>query len=1491
MWEGVSVRRRFVGVFLSVGVSVVTMGSLTALAAEQTPGATFSDDDGSVHERYLEAVVSEGIMAVCGEGVVCPSEPVTRGEFATFMHRAFPNAVESTQHPRDFTDISGSPFEADIRWSAASGITRGCGSQRYCPDDAVTRGQVAAFVRRALNLPPGRASFGDTANSTFAGDIAAIVGADLARGCNPPSNSSFCPNRPATRGEIATILGRALGLRLTTGSPAPSEGEPSPLGPVDGLAASTAAPNGDSGSPNLGDVELSWRPPGDTGGLPVVSYEFRARPGGGAYGEWQPSPNGTAPGVTHRCDREPFDAVRVACTYEVRAVSTDRVGAVAAEVTAEGLFDGSRPAPTVLGVDGGNEAGVVNRPSATVRGTAGVEIGDASTVDVSIVTVDDGAVVWEEAGVGVADGEWVVAFAGLPDGEFRVDVAQLDWSGNQGVGGRRLTVDTAGPVVTIESPAPGESLDGDSFPTIAGTTDTPGAVDVALYSSDSCSGVLLAEMAAIAEGAEAPLSWTVTVPLILGDTSASVAVIQTDEAANTTAACTQVSLTRMATSSVEVSIGDASVVEGNEGTRRVMLAVTLSEPASTPVLVDYVVRPVTATAGAAGDPGNDFDDGGGTVSTIEFAPGILDSFVTVPIYGDQEMESDETFEVELSNARGAASIVNAVGVGTILNDEPTTPSAVQNLVATTALPNGDFDSPNLGDVELSWDPPVSDGGDSIVAYAFQVKVGGGAFSDWQRSPNGLSTEVTHRCDPNAVDAVRQTCTYRVAAVSGLGPGAVEEATAAGLADLSPPHVTVGSFPFDAGPPAPDVTRRSSVPLSGSAGVEPGDADTINVQILSPSGSVLWEATDVAVVNGSWSASATGLVEGSYRIVATQRDWSGKQGADERALTVDMTAPVIGIESPASGEHLDADVSITVSGTVDSTAIGRYLSVEIGDVETCPGGGQLVRSALVLVENNSWSVTFPQALGESAGTILVTVSDLAGNHRRECVPFVSRDAIWVNGTTGDDSNPGSRVSPLASIQAGIDAAATDRLSVFVAAGDEYAGSGPLELASGVSVYGGFTVDGGVWTRAGTAGVAGQVDASSTTYTSVTPIGAVAQADVGVVVDGLTIVAADATAPGASSYGLLAFGGSDVVVNEVVLQSGTGADGADATAGISGGGPGAVGRSGGPACNNCATRGQAGSGGAGGNRGADGGLGGAQGENSGVGNYTVSGAGEPGVADGVSCSAGENAGGQGGRAAYTAAPGGSRGGGGVVSLGGIGAINPDRLLWRPAGGAPGSPGADGYGGAAGGGGAGDRADLFAGCGLTSDAGAGGGGGGGGGRRGLGGLAGLGGGGSFGLYVDSSTVAVSSSSVESSNGGGGGSGGNATMGGNGGPGGAGGSCGSSTAGAGGGGGGGYGGGGGGGGGGGAGGPSIAIYETGIGTVTVSGSTLRSGTGGTGGGGGDGALGGLGGSGGSAGSCASPGGGTAGAAGRDGDSGEDGADGSAGVALRSFIDGVRFS
>jgi hypothetical protein len=57
-------------------------------------------------------------------------------------------------------------------------------------------------------LPPG-GTFTDDNGNTFEGAIEAIAAEGVTRGCNPPANTRFCPDDQVTRGQMAIFIVRA----------------------------------------------------------------------------------------------------------------------------------------------------------------------------------------------------------------------------------------------------------------------------------------------------------------------------------------------------------------------------------------------------------------------------------------------------------------------------------------------------------------------------------------------------------------------------------------------------------------------------------------------------------------------------------------------------------------------------------------------------------------------------------------------------------------------------------------------------------------------------------------------------------------------------------------------------------------------------------------------------------------------------------------------------------------------------------------------------------------------------------------------------------------------------------------------------------------------------------------------------------------------------------------------------------------------------------
>jgi serine protease len=177
----------------------------------------FGDTSGHTFYGDILWMSGSGVTRGCNPPVndlFCPDDPVTRGQMAAFLARAL--GLTANTHP-GFDDVpSGSTFAGDIGKLATAGVTRGCNppvNDLFCPDDPVTRGQMAAFLVRALDLTANtHPGFDDVpSGSTFAGDIGRLATAGVTRGCNPPVNDLFCPEDPVTRGQLAAFLRRALG--------------------------------------------------------------------------------------------------------------------------------------------------------------------------------------------------------------------------------------------------------------------------------------------------------------------------------------------------------------------------------------------------------------------------------------------------------------------------------------------------------------------------------------------------------------------------------------------------------------------------------------------------------------------------------------------------------------------------------------------------------------------------------------------------------------------------------------------------------------------------------------------------------------------------------------------------------------------------------------------------------------------------------------------------------------------------------------------------------------------------------------------------------------------------------------------------------------------------------------------------------------------------------------------------------------------------------
>jgi SpoIID/LytB domain protein len=176
----------------------------------------FSDISGSVHYDAIVFIADAGITTGCNPPAntkYCPAGSVTRGQMAAFLVRAL--GLTDDGGKDWFGDDDGSTFEADINKLATSGITFGCNDAHtnYCPSDTVTRAQMAAFLVRSFGYTDSGPGdwFNDDDASIFENDIDRLRTAGVTFGCNPPENTNYCPDDPVRRDQMASFITRALG--------------------------------------------------------------------------------------------------------------------------------------------------------------------------------------------------------------------------------------------------------------------------------------------------------------------------------------------------------------------------------------------------------------------------------------------------------------------------------------------------------------------------------------------------------------------------------------------------------------------------------------------------------------------------------------------------------------------------------------------------------------------------------------------------------------------------------------------------------------------------------------------------------------------------------------------------------------------------------------------------------------------------------------------------------------------------------------------------------------------------------------------------------------------------------------------------------------------------------------------------------------------------------------------------------------------------------
>lgn len=170
--------------------------------------ARFWDTVGGELQRAVEAVAARGITLGGADGAFHPMAPVTRGQMASFLSRAL--ALPPTETAAPFADTADGPHAGAIAAAAEAGLVSGFPDGTFRPGTVVTRGQMATFLQKGLGLEGCvPAPFSDVTGSPHEPAVCAVAARGIAHG---QPDGSFRPQEGVTRGQMARLLARALGL-------------------------------------------------------------------------------------------------------------------------------------------------------------------------------------------------------------------------------------------------------------------------------------------------------------------------------------------------------------------------------------------------------------------------------------------------------------------------------------------------------------------------------------------------------------------------------------------------------------------------------------------------------------------------------------------------------------------------------------------------------------------------------------------------------------------------------------------------------------------------------------------------------------------------------------------------------------------------------------------------------------------------------------------------------------------------------------------------------------------------------------------------------------------------------------------------------------------------------------------------------------------------------------------------------------------------------
>lgn len=179
-----------------------------------TGSGRFIDDNGNIHEPDIEHIAALGITQGCATtpAMYCPDRTVTRAEMAAFLLRATNRANPIPARTHTFTDVADGVWYTNyVHAFAETGVDPGQNGQ-WRPDDPLTRLEMAYWLAGIFNhITPTSAPLGlfSDVNQNDWVVVEGLHQAGITKGCSA-APLLYCPDQPVTRAQMASFITRSL---------------------------------------------------------------------------------------------------------------------------------------------------------------------------------------------------------------------------------------------------------------------------------------------------------------------------------------------------------------------------------------------------------------------------------------------------------------------------------------------------------------------------------------------------------------------------------------------------------------------------------------------------------------------------------------------------------------------------------------------------------------------------------------------------------------------------------------------------------------------------------------------------------------------------------------------------------------------------------------------------------------------------------------------------------------------------------------------------------------------------------------------------------------------------------------------------------------------------------------------------------------------------------------------------------------------------------